>query len=650
MAAGARALGAVIRRQSKVVALSRLAKSGWRIEVEGAEVIEADRVVNCGGQWAPELARLAGSDLPITPMLHQYMVTEKMPEIAALDVEFPVIRDRENSFYLRQERQGLLVGPYEKNPKVWMPRGIPPEFGQELLPDDMDRLEDGMMAAINRVPALETAGIARVVNGPIPYTPDEKPLTGPHPGLPDMWLCCGTAIGIIQGGGMGYFLAQWMVEGATEWDPYSVHPARFGDYVTTDYTIARAHEAYAKHYEMVPYPGLELPAGRPARTTALYDQQKVDGAVFGCVNGWERPLWFAPIGVDAVDSVDFKRPESFKHVAAEHMAARESVALFYMSIFGKYTVTGPDARTWVDSVFTGKAPAAGRSSVSFLCDVNGNIAGDFAVTSLHDDHFYITGAGGSEGVHWDMLDRLKKGDMHLSRDVARFGVLHLAGPNSRALLSDLVAEDVSNEAMPFLSTRALDFGLCRALTFRVSFSGDLGYEIHVPVEYQRALYERVKEMGRKHGLRLAGGRALHSLRLEKGWLFWGSDLTGVVDPYQAGLGFMVSLKKNPDFPGRAALERKSQTGPTQRLQLLEVETDGIDCIGGEPIFRDGVLIGQVTSGGYGAYVGKSMAVGWVQDRALNGSGVLEIDLYGKLVRAHVLAHPPFDPQDERLRG
>lgn len=250
----------------------------------------------------------------------------------------------------------------------------------------------------------------------------------------------------------------------------------------------------------MPYPGLEFPAGRPARTTALYEDHKSDGAVFGCVNGWERPLWFAPEGVEPVDSVDFKRPESFKYVAAEHMAARESVALFDMSIFGKYTVTGPGARAFVDSTFTGRTPNPGRAVVTLLCDAKGGIAGDFAVTALSDEHFYIVGAGGSEGAHWDALSRLVPEGAHLSRDNACFGTMHLAGPNSRALLDALVEEDVSDEAMPFLATRTLDFGICRALTIRVSFSGDLGYEAHVPVEYQSQLYARLKRVGKDHGL------------------------------------------------------------------------------------------------------------------------------------------------------
>lgn len=647
MAVKARGLGAKIRQGAKVTGLA-LDKDIWRIEVEGQDPVLAEHVVNAAGQWAPEIARLAGSDLPIVPMLHQYAVTEQMDAVAALSAEHPVIRDREGSFYFRQERNALLVGPYEANPLPWMTRGIPPEFGQELLPEDMERIEDGMVAAMARVPLLEHAGIARVVHGPIPYTPDERPLIGPHPGLPNMWLNCGTAIGIIQGGGMGRFLAEWMVEGATEWDPMACHPGRFGGYATVDYTTARAIEAYAEHYAEVPYPGLEGRAGRPARTGVIHDQQREDGAVFGVVNGWERPLWFAPDGVDPVDSNSFQRPESFYHVGAEHRACRTDVALFDMSIFGKYTVTGPDTARWHDSTFTGRAPKEGRATLALRCNAKGGVMGDFAAARLAQDKLYIVGAGGGEGVHWDMLRDRRGLDVQISRDTTRYGVLHIAGPKARALLGDLVAEDVGNAALPFLSARRLDFGLCKALVIRVSFSGDLGYEIHVPIEYNRALYDRIKRVGLAHGLRLAGGRALHSLRLEKGWYLWGHDINAEVTPWQAGLGALVNLTKDADFPGRTALEATQI--PDQRLCLLEVDARDSDCLGGEPLFHDGAYVGQVTSGGYGHFTGQSLAIGWLPVALTAPDTTLEIELYGARIAARVLARPPFDPDDSRLRG
>lgn len=647
MAVKARRLGARIRQNAKVVGLSRL-PSGWRIDVEGQEPVIAEQVVNAAGQWAPEIARLAGSDLPIIPMLHQYVVTEQLAEVATLGSEHPVIRDREGSFYFRQERNALLVGPYEATPLPWMTRGIPPEFGQELLPEDMDRIENGMMAAMARVPVLGHAGIARVVHGPIPYTPDERPLIGPHPGLPGMWLNCGTAIGIIQGGGMGRFLAEWMVDGATEWDPMACHPGRFGDYATVEYTTARAIEAYAEHYAEVPFPNLEGRAGRPARTGAIYDLQKADGAVFGVVNGWERPLWFAPEGVEPVDSVSFQRPESFARVGAEHIACRNDVALFDMSIFGKYTVTGADAVRWYESTFAGRAPQEGRATLALLCNDKGGIMGDFAAVRLNAEHFYIVGAGGGEGVHWDMLREARGLNVRISRDTARYGVLHIAGPKSRALLSELVAEDVSNAALPFLAARTLDFGLCRALVVRVSFSGDLGYEIHVPIEYHRTLYARVKETGRNHNLRLAGGRALHSLRLEKGWYLWGHDVNGETTPFEAGLGALVSLRKDTDFPGKTALAALQE--PRNRLCLLQVDAKDADCLGGEPVYHEGAYSGQVTSGGYGHFIGQSLAIGWLPIALTRPGTRLEIELYGQMTTASVLDRPPFDSDDDRLRG
>ena len=426
--------------------------------------------------------------------------------------------------------------------------------------------------------------------------------------------------------------------------------SRFGDCATVEYTTARAYEAYAEHYDEVPFPGLEGGAGRPARTGAIYDQQKADGAVFGVVNGWERSLWFAAEGVEPIDSVGFQRPESFVHVGAEHIACRKSVALFDMSIFGKYTITGPDAERWYNSTFAGRAPKPGRSTLALLCGGNGGILGDFTAARLDSDHFYLVGAGGGEGVHWDMLRDARGLNVHIGRDCTRFGVLHIAGPKARDLLAALVVEDVSNDAFAFLTARTLDFGLCRALVIRVSFSGDLGYEIHVPTEYHRVLYKRVKQAGAAFDLRLAGGRALHSLRLEKGWYLWGRDLDGEVSPYTAKLGGLVSFKKNEDFPGRSALEEMAAGSPAKLLCLLEVEAENSDCLGGEPLFLDGIRVGQTTSGGYGHWVKKSMAIGWVsRDAAVPGT-VLHVELYGKMIAALVMERPPFDPGDTRLRG
>ena len=540
-------------------------------------------------------------------------------------------------------------GLTEKDARVWNPYGIPPEFGQELLQSDLSRIEDGMLAAIARLPCLETAGIARVVHGPIAYTPDERPLIGPLPGVRNMWLCTGSAIGIIQGGGMGRLLAEWMVEGKTSWDPSACHPGRFGNYATKAYTIAKASESYAEHYSQVAYPGREAHAARCARVGALYEAQKADRAVFGTLNGWERPLWFAPDDVEPVDVLGFRRTPSFDVIGEEHMACREGVALFDMSTFGKYRLWGPNAEAAFRRLFTGRLPKPGRSIVTLMCSDRGQVLGDFAVSNLGTDGFYIVGSGNLEEIqaHW-ILSQLPEGAF-LSRETTRLGVLHFAGPKARDLLADMVVDDVSNETFPFLSARRLDFGLCEALTIRVSFSGDLGYEVHVPVEFHRGLYQRLKERGQAHGLRLAGNRALSTLRLEKGFLFYGADVSPEVTPFEAGLGFMIDAKRS-DFLGADVLREQAGQTPEHRLVLAEIAAKDADCMGGEPLFDGERVVGQVTSGGYGYWARTSLAILWLSAQAAETNGPLEVELFGERVQATILPRPPFDPDGARLRG
>lgn len=650
LAKGARDKGAKIHRHSKVTSLTRKPGGPWLIKA-ASDDFEVDIVVNAAGMWATEICAMVGQTIPMIPMLHQYIVTDAIPELSNLAAELPVLRDRDKSFYLRQERNALLFGIYEGAPQPWSVNGISPEFGQELLEPDLDRLEEGIMSVADRVPVVANAGLKRIIHGPIPFTPDERPIMGPLPGVPNFFIATGFATGIVQAGGAGRFVADWIVNGEPEFDPMPFHAGRFGDYATKSYTVARAIEAYSDHHQ-VNYPYRELPAGRPARMGALYDVEKNAGAVFGTVNGWERPLWFAPKGVDAVDQPSFERANWFATVGDECRAARENVSLFDMSTFGKYELIGPKAESFLNHIFTKRMPKEiGKYTVTFMTNTRGGILGDFTVARFDEDRFYIVGSGVGERYHLDwMRTQLPSEGVDLNLVSEQYGVLHIAGPKSKELLSRITDEDVSTKNFSFLSAKEMDLGFCRAKVLRVSFTGDLGYEIHVPVPYQRSLYERLWNAGADLSLRWAGSRALHALRLEKGYLLWGSDLTVEVTPYEANLGFMVSLGKNQDFIGRAALEAEKHRGPRNKVALLHVEVNGADAVGGESVYVDGQIVGTVTSGAFGHSVGKSLAVGYLRSEWAKGGQNLEVDILGERRTATILERPPFDPDDHRLRA
>lgn len=649
LAKGARAGGAEIHRHTPVVELRPEPDGSWRVVTPRGSIL-AERVVNAAGLWAREVGALAGAYLPLQPMEHQYLVTDRIPEVAALGKEIPLTRDYDAEYYLRQEGQGLLLGAYERDGRPWAIDGTPADFGQELLAPDIDRIAANYAAAAAQIPCLAEAGIKRVVNGPMVFSPDALPLLGPMPGLRNYWVAVGVMAGFSQGGGIGMALAHWMIEGEPPMDLFALDVARFGDYATPAYTLARVRENYAKRFGIA-YPFEERAAGRPSRTTPIYARQKAAGAVFGPVFGTERPLWFAPNGMPAEDVLSFRRTNWFEAVGAEARGLRAGVGLIDIASFAKYEVAGPGAAAYLERLLANRLPSRpGGMRLSPMLNANGGIIGDFTVTRLAADRFYLLGSGAAERYHLRRFAAAMPPEGVTLRSVtAARAAFAIAGPNARALLARLTSADVSNDAFPFLTARELDFGVTRALVLRVAYTGDLGYEIHFPLADQPALFAAMLEAGRDLGLVLVGARAMDSLRLEKSYGRWGAEYTADTTPQEAGLDRFVQLDKG-EFVGRDALLRRQNQGPRYRLVTFTVDATDADCVGSEPVWHDGAVIGSVSSGGFGHTVGKSIALAYVKpgfDRPGDGFAV---EILGEKRPAELVAHCLFDPAGARLRS
>lgn len=649
LAAGAAARGARVVRHAPVRSIERDGR-GWSLTTpKGA--IRAEVVVNAAGQWARGVGRLVGVDLPIVPLQHHYVVTEPLAVVEGLERELPVLRDTEASFYVRQEGPGLLVGPFERNPRTWALGGVPDDFHGRLLPGDLDQIADVLAAAGERVPVLADAGIKTVLNGPDGYTPDGRCLLGPVPGLPGFHVLAGFSIfGIVFGGGAGRYAAEWIVEGQPSEDARELDVRRFGDYARpVRFVAARAREVYEREYA-IHYPEQELEAARPLKTDPLYDRLLARGAVFGARSGWERPLWFARGGAPAGETYSFRRGSWHAAVAAECRAVRTAVGVLDQTSFAKFELSGPGAEALLDRLCANALPAEpGRIALTQMCTPAGGVECDLTVTRLAEDRFYVVSAAATEThdlawIAWHLPD---DGSVLLDNVTARYGVLTLAGPRSRDLLAALTDADVSREAFPFFRCRELEVGMAPVRALRVSYVGELGYELHHPLEYQRHLHEQLVEAGAELGLVDFGYRALESLRLEKGYRLWGPDLSPQHTPLEAGLGRFVRLDK-PAFVGREALIAQAERGLERRLACLRVDADGADPHGDEPVLAGDRLVGHVTSGGYGHTVGAAIALAYLPVEHAEPGTELGVEILGERRPALVVAEPLYDPANVRL--
>ena len=648
-AAGARLLGAEIERFCPVTGTEAQPDGSWIVRTEKGD-IHTQWVVNAAGLWGREVAAMAGLSLPLQPTEHQYFVTEAIDEVATLGRRLPSIADRDGEYYFRQEGNGLLIGAYEEKMKFWAEEGTPLDFGHELFDDDLDRIMENVMRAIDRVPAAAEAGVKRVINGPMIWSPDSNALFGPVPELRNYFCCNGIIPGFSQSGGLGLLAAQWMIEGEPEWDMFAWDLARFGDWADKAFTKARVRDQYMHRFK-IHFPNEERAAGRPAMTRPAYEMQRGMGAVFGLNAGWEHPLWFAD-APGTEDTNGFARQNWFEPVGREAAMLRDAVGVIDISNFGKYEVTGPGAGDWLDALVANHVTREiGKSCLTPLIGMRGGVAGDFTITMTGDESYMMIGSGMAERYHRRFFDMVPLPD-GTGFEVAtpRIAGFNVAGPRSREMLAGLTDADLSNEGWRFMRSRRIAVGGVDCLAIRVSFTGDLGWELHCAVDDQVVLYETLLEAAAAHGGGPVGGRALGALRIEKGYGSWGREYSPEYWPQEAGLHGLIKLDKN--FLNKEAYLKISNTPPRESLTMFEVDvTDNADANGGEPIFlADGTPVGRVTSGSYGYTVGKSLAIGYAREGVVRAGDRVEIFILGKPHAATVLEKPPFDAGGERLRA
>ena len=650
MARAARALGARIRRNECVTALEQRPNGEWTVTTDKATV-ECEIVLNAAGYRAGEVMALIGRHLPIMTMAHQYLVTEEIKELAERPAPLPLLRDPDTSYYLRQERNSYILGPYEwQATPMWLD-GVPDQFANMLWPDDLDRLEKQILDAGERVPVLGEAGIARVVNGPIPYAPDGYPYVGPEHRLANFWHCNTFSFGIAQGGGAGKAIAEWILEGRPEFDLWSIDRRRYKQYATTAYTIDKAVEIYQNEYAMG-FPFEERPAGRPAYTSPLYDKLTAKGARFGARGGWERPTYFDPDGEVTDHTLSFFRRNGWRKVVAEEChAARNKVAILDLPGFSKFEVEGPGAAAYLDRLLCTKLPKVGRVSLAYALLADGKVLSEFTVTRLADDRFYLVGAASAEWHDLDVLmGALPANGVSVTNVTSEYGSLVLVGPRSREVLAEVTSSPLDNTAFPWLSIRDIDtaFGAVRAL--RVNYVGELGWELHASIDQMVGMYDALWAAGAEFGIRDFGIYAVDNLRLDKGYRGWKGDIEIGFSPFDAGLHRFVDMAK-PDFVGQQALAKELEVGSPWRFVSMTLDEPGeADAPFCTSIFSGDERVGIVTSGGWSFTLDRSVALGYVRPGHETVGTKLTIEIFGRRVASTVGTEPLFDPENARPRG
>jgi dimethylglycine dehydrogenase len=648
-AVGARQRGAEIHRFTPVTATEPQPDGTWIVRTEKGD-IRTPWVINAAGLWGREVAAMAGIELPLIPTEHQYFVTETIPEIAAMDRRLPSVADRDGEYYLRQEGKGLLVGAYEQDVRFWAEEGTPLGFGHELFADDLDRIEENMLRAIDRVPVVGEAGIKRVINGPMIWSPDSSVLFGPVPELTGYFCCNGIIPGFSQNGGMGKLAAEWMIEGEPSLDLFAWDIARYGHWAGKAFTKARVADQYAHRFK-IHFPNEEREAGRPVRTRPIYEMQKEMGCIFGLNFGWEHPLWFSTGDEPKEETIGFTRQNWWGPVGREVKMLRENAGIIDISNFAKYEVKGAGAQNWLNALFANKIPAIpGRSCLTPLIGKRGGIAGDFTVTCLSEGDYMIVGSGMAERFHQRFFKEvpLPAGTTFQSLTEAMCG-FNVAGPKSRQLIQSLTNASLATDDFRFMRSQRMTVAGVDVVAIRVSFTGDLGWELHCATNDQAALYSALLASGKDLGAGPVGGRALGSLRIEKGYGSWGREYSPEYWPQESGLAGLMKPEK--DFLNKAAWQAIADNPPRELFVCLEIEAETADATGGEPIFlTDGTPVGQVTSGAYGYSVGKSLALGYIKAGTAKSGDTLHVAILGLPHKATLLAEPPFDPAGARLRA
>ena len=649
-AKAAKKSGAEIIEGNRVLGIKRHKSGNWEVQTQKGNIL-TKHVVNAGGLWAREVGRMTGLELPIQAMAHQYLITEDI-DIVKNHTENWVTHavDFDAECYLRQEINGILLGTYEPNGKPWMPQKAPWDFESQLLPDDLEQIAENLEQAFVHYPALSKAGIKQVVNGPFVFGPDGNPLIGPVPGQEGLWLAVGVMAGFSQGGGVGLTLSQWMVNGTPSLDIWAMDNARYGPWASRTWARKKVIENYGRRFRIL-YPNEELPSARPHRTTAIYDRLKAKGAVFGAAAGLEYALWFTD-KPGVLETPSYRRSNAHNFVAHEVTAVRENVGLCEIASFAKYRVSGTGAAAWLNSLMAGRIPKAGRMALSPMLSYNGKLLGDFSIAN-YGTYFRIIGSGAAEMMHlrWFWQHLPKDGSVILEAETMDLHGFHLAGPNARIVLQKLSDCDLSNSAFRFFSCLTMDVGNVSLDVARVSFSGELGYELYVPATFQLAIYEALLNAGASYGIHHFGARALNSMRLEKGFGSWTRDYTSDYSPLEAGLDEIIIMDKG-DFIGKKAYEDFKSRPQTRRLMLFEIDTVDADAEANYPIFSGDTLLGYTTSGSFGHKIQKSLALGYVHPEKLAANhNNLSIEILGQRCPAHLVKKDGiWDPKGARMRS
>ena len=648
-AKAARMGGATIMTHCMVRETNPRPDGTWDI-VTDKGTIHAEHVVNAAGLWAREVGAMAGCYLPLHPMEHQYLVTDEVPEIAAIidgGGEHPHVMDPAGESYLRQEGRGLCIGFYEQPCRPWAVDGTPWEFGHELLPDDFDKIEDSIEFAYRRFPALGRAGVKSVIHGPFTFAPDGNPLVGPVPGLRNYWSAVGVMAGFSQGGGVGLMLAQWMVEGECERDVTAMDVARYGDWITPGYTRPKVVENYQKRFS-VSYPNEELPAARPFRQTPMYEIFDSMGAVWGAQYGLEVVNYFAEEGEPQFETPSFRRSNAWDATAREVKAVREGVGINEVHNFGKYLVTGPGARDWLDRIMAGRIPKPGRLALTPMLSPKGRLWGDFTVSCLNDETFQLTASYGAQAVHMRWFAMNEAEGVTVENISDRLNGFQIAGPKARDVLTACTRDRVAD--MAFMDVRRATLGMVDCLVQRVSFTGDLGFEIYCDPMAQRALWDVLWREGKTRGMQPFGMRAMMSLRLDRFFGAWLREFSPDYTPGETGMDRFIAWQKTTDFIGRAAAEAERAAGAARKLVAFEVAARDADVNGYEPVWIEGAVRGFCTSGGYSHHAGKSVALALLPTDLAQAGLQAEIEILGERCAATLVTEPLFDADGARMRG
>lgn len=654
-AKAARIQGAQIERFCKVEELHQRTDGSWSV-VTNKGTIHAEHVVNAGGLWAREIGRMVGLELPVLAMEHMYLLTEDMPEVKAINDETgkEVVHaiDFKGEIYLRQEGGGMLMGTYEQRCKPWSPKQTPWDFGHELLDPDIDRIAPSLEVGFDHFPAFKNAGIKQIINGPFTFAPDGNPLVGPVRGLSNFWCACAVMAGFSQGGGVGLALSNWMVHGDPGFDVWGMDVARFGKWATRGYANKKVQENYQRRFR-IRFPNEELPACRPTQTTPIYDLQLQAGAVMGDSWGLETPLWYAQQGEKPEDVVSFRRSNDFEPIKRECKAVRQSVGITEISNFAKYEITGKGAEAWLSFMMANKMPRQGRLILTPMLNEQGKIIGDFTIAKADDNRFFMFGSSQAQIYHmrWFEQHLPKDGSVNVRNiDLGLVG-LSIAGPNSRKVLQKLTDSDVSNDAFKFMDFREMELASVPAKINRVSYTGDLGYEIWVSPEYQRCMYLALLDAGSEFDIQHFGMRALLCLRLEKNFGTWFREFRPIYGAFEAGLDRFVALSKD-NFIGRDAAQLEKDNGPNLTRLSFVVDANDADVMGDEPIWKNGEVIGWITSGGYAHNYECSLAQGYVPSKYAHdfSERAFEIEILGEQCPARILKEPLFDPKGVKMRA